>query len=235
MAKKRGSPSNVDAPEDAFTARILRFWAWARQNTQVLVVAGVLLAVAVGAGIYYYDYRQNLRIQAAQELEQIRQMAGSEGTEAARSELETFVERYSDTAYGIEARILLAELHLEAEAPEDAAGVLEPATRNLSDPLALQAGFLLGVAYEEAGRTDEAENLYLRLAENAELRFQIRQALAEAARIRAREGRYAEAADLYERVLATYDDESEEAVDDSERRTYRLRLSEMRAAARQQP
>lgn len=233
MAKKRGSNPNSEASEDAFTARLLAAWSWAQKNTQVLIVAGVLLAVAVGAGLYYYDYRQNLRLQAAGELERIQQTLGTGEAEAARSELQSFLDRFGDTTYGTEARILLAELHLRQDQPSEAVSVLEGVTGNLSDPLSLQAAFLLGTAYEEADRLADAEALYLRIAEEAELGFQVRQALANAARLRAREGNYAGAADLYQRVLDTFDEEAAASAG-SERSTYQLRLSEMQAAASRQ-
>lgn len=234
MAKKPASNSKVDSPEDALTARALAFWNWARQNTQVLIAAGVVLAVAIGAGLYYYDYQQNLRMQAAQELERIHQTMAAAEPEAARTELQSFIDRFGETTYGTEARLLLAELHLRQDQPAEAISVLQPGTERLGDPLGLQAAFLQAAAYEEAARPDDAEALYLRIAEEAELGFQVRQALADAARLRAREGDYAGAADLYQRALDTFDDDEEAATAASQRSTYRLRLAEMQAAATRQ-
>lgn len=234
MAKKKpGSQQNADTPEDAFVARLLALSKWAENNVQVLAVAGIVLALAFGAGIYYFNYQEGLRLQAAQELQQIQQTVGAGDTEAARTELETFLQRYGNTAYGTEARILLAELDLRGDQAQDAVSVLEPATRSLSEPLSLQAAFLLGTAYEQAGRGADAERLYLRITDAADLDFQVRQALAAAARIRARDGRYAEAADLYQRILDSYEGEEEQgSTATEERREYQLRLAEMRAAAR---
>lgn len=233
MAKKNpGSKKNSDAPDDAFLARLLALSKWAENNVQVMVVAGLVLALAVGAGIYYYNYQQGLRVQAAQELQQIQQTVGAGDTQAARSELSTFLDRYGDTPYGTEARILLAELHLRDDQPQEAIPVIEPATESLSEPLSLQAAFLLGTAYEQADRSSDAEELYLRIADAAELDFQAREALADAARIRAREGRYSDAAALYQRILdETYDSSPEGQASAADRREFQLRLAEMRAAA----
>ncbi|NIP61093.1 MAG: hypothetical protein GWM92_21780, partial [Gemmatimonadetes bacterium] len=46
MTKKPTSPGRrkgraSEDPEDAFIARTLELWAWAKQNRQVLVVAGL--------------------------------------------------------------------------------------------------------------------------------------------------------------------------------------------------
>lgn len=234
MAKKRGSQqNNADTSEDAFVARLLALSKWAENNVQVLVVAGIVLALAAGAGVYYYNYQQGLRLQAAQELQQIQETVGAGDTQAARSELRTFLQRYGDTEpYDTEARILLAELHLRDGQPQEAISVLQPATESLSAPLSRQAAFLLGTAYEQADRSTDAEELYLRIAEAADLSFQVRQALADAARLRAREGRYAAAAELYERILDTYEGQDAAGQNGGDRRQYQLRLAEMRAAAR---
>ena len=232
MAKKQGAKPNPETAEDALTARALGAWQWARENTQMVIVAGVVLAVAVGAGIYYYDYQQNLQMQAAQELERIHQTMAAAQPQTARTELESFLSRFGDTSYGTEARLLLAELHLRQNQPAEAVTALEPAAENIGDPLSVQAAFLLGASYEEAGRPGDAESLYLRIAEEADLGFQTRQALSDAARIRAQQGNYAGAADLYRRIL---DDlqavEEPPATAESDRRTFQLRLAEMEAAA----
>lgn len=226
MAKKQGSSSRGSDAPDAFTERLLALWDWVTRNSQIAIGVGVVLVVAVGAGLYYYNYQQAVQMEAAAELERVQQVVGSADAEAARAELRTFIERFGDTPYGVEARLLLAEVLLGEDAANEAADVLEPAAARLSDPLSLQAAFLLGTAYEEAGRTEEAESLYLRIAESAQLSFQVRDALESAARIRSAEGDPAGAAVLYERILETFDQDDPSA----EQRIYRLRLSEMRAA-----
>lgn len=220
------SPGGSDAPEDAFIARVLALWNWAQRNTQVLVLGGALLVLAVGAGIYYYNYQQNLRSQAAREFEQVQQAVGTGQPETARTELQSFIDRYGETPYGREARLLLAQFQLRTGAPEEAVSTLQPLTSELSEPIALEGSFLLAAAHEEAEQFDAAENVFLRIADAATLSFQIREALAGAAELRAREGNYAGAAQLYERILERHPpDES-----DPEQAMYELRLAEMRAA-----
>lgn len=215
-----------DVPEDAFIARTLALWNWAQRNSTVLVVAGVLLALAAGAGIYYYNYQQNLRTQAAREFQQVQQAVGTGQPETARSELESFIERYGETPYGQEARLLLGQVHLRSGEPEEAVSALEPLAADLSDPIAREGSFLLAAAHEEAGQFEAAEDVYMRIARSDALSFQVREALAGAAEIRAREGDYAGAAELYERIL----DQHLTGESDSERELYELRLAEMRAA-----
>lgn len=234
MTKKPQSPGRRkgragEDPEDAFIARTLEFWAWAKQNRQVLVVVGLALALAIGAGLYYYDYRRNLRLQAAEEFEALQQTVATANPESAQNEIRRFIERFSDTPFGIEARLLLAQTHLETGAPAEAVSVLEPVSRDLSQPMGVQAAFLLCAAYENAGRPEDAEASYLRIADASVMTFQRRQALADAARIRAAREDFAGAADLYQRLLDTYEEDQEEA-EARQRAFYRARLAEMRSA-----
>lgn len=228
MAKKKGRSNRESDAPDALTARLLTLWGWFTKNREVAITAGVLVVLAIAAGLYYYNYRQSLHMEAAAELERVQQVVGSQDVESARSELQTYIERFGDTPYAVEARLLLAELHLQEDAPTEAVNVLEPAADGaISDPLALQAAFLLATAYEEAEREEQAEELYLRIADAAELTFQRREALAGAARLRESEGDYAGAADLYRRILDTFDEEGDAS---AEQRIYQLRLAEMQAA-----
>lgn len=230
MAKKKGRSSGEGDAPDALTERLIVLWGWVTRNREVAITAGVVVVLALAAGLYYYNYRQTVRMEAAAELERVQEMVASVDPEDAESELTTYVERFGDTPYGVEARLLLAELHLREDEPEQAAEVLEPAVEgSLSQPLEVQAAFLLATAYQEGEREGEAEDLFLRIADAAELTFQQREALAGAARLRAAQGDHAGAADLYRRILGTFDDESSAA----ERRIYQVRLSEMQAAQRE--
>jgi hypothetical protein len=89
------------------------------------------------------------------------------------------------------------------------------------DPLELQAASLLGVAYEQDKRWDDAEAVYLRIADRSELDFQVRDALAAAARIREQRGNDAGAAELYRRILANMDPNAQN------RGLYEMRLAEV--------
>lgn len=232
MAKKRPSSSTgPETPDDPLSRWITATSRWIRENTQMALVVGVLFAVGVGAGIYYFNFQQDVRLQAAEEFERIQQtVVGVGDTQTALTELQTFLDRFGDTPLASEARLLLAEAHLHEGSPEQAIETLEPVVGNLQQPIAIQAAFLLGDAYEEAGRDSDAEDLYLRIAEEAELTFQVRNALADAAEVRADAGNYAGAAELYRRVLETYEDDGEGG-GASDREMYEMRLAEMEARA----
>jgi hypothetical protein len=90
-----------------------------------------------------------------------------------------------------------------------------------SQPIGVQAAFLMAAAYEESGQTEEAEQLLIRIANASDLMFQIREALAGAARIRTNAGNLSGAAELYEEVLSSMEE------GDPERGFWEMRLAEV--------
>jgi tetratricopeptide (TPR) repeat protein len=118
--------------------------------------------------------------------------------------------------------MLLGELYLDGNDPQQAQAVLEPIAQSPRDPLELQAASLLAAAYEQEKRWSDAEATYLRIADRSELDFQIRDALASAARIRAQEGNRQGAEELYQRILDGLDQ------NDPQRGLYEMRIAELK-------
>lgn len=222
---RRTHKARHDEAEDAFVAGTLEFSQWAKQNQRLLIFTGVVLAAILWGVFQYTDYRGNLEAQASAELEAIHQTIQFGDREAAKEELGVFLTRFGETDLAGEARLLLGEQYLRTGEPSQAISTLEPATESLRTPLSIQAGFLLAAAYEEESRWGDAEALYLRLADRAELPFQIRDALESAARIRSAQGNHAAAADLYRRILDTFEE------DEPARGYYEMRLAETETAA----
>jgi len=98
---------------------------------------------------------------------------------------------------------------------------------DVSEPLGLQVAVLLAKAHEERGRLEEAERLLLRVADRADLDFQVRDALDGAARLRVLEGNFIGAVELYQRILETIDEDA------PERGIYEMRVGEFRLKAEQ--
>jgi len=210
--------------EDIFVEKILETSKWAKANTQLLIIAGIALVVLVSGGIYYRNWKSTQTQRAVAQLEQVQQSVafGDRGT--ARASLNQYIQTFEGTPYALEARLLLGQLLLEDGNPEEAMDALAPAVREMDDhPIGIQAGFLMAGAYEEAGRLDEAERMFLRVANTADLEFQIREAMSGAARIRANQGDYAGAAELCEEVLAGMEP------DDPDRNYWEMKLAEMTA------
>lgn len=226
-SRRRGRGDSKDAePDDVFIARLVEFSTWAKANTQTLVLFGVVLAVIVGGVFYYVNFRRTLEDQALIQLEQIQQTVRAGEPAAARAEVSQFLQRFEGTNAADEARLLLAGLHVQDGQYDEAIRVLDESGISLREPMGVQMETLRAKALEAAGREEEAESAYLRVADAAELDFQRIAALEDAARVRIAGEDYEGAAELYERIL----DGLEETHPD--RGSYEMRLAEIRAAAR---
>lgn len=219
--QRRMASERQEHEDDVFVANVLEIGNWAKRHQQALTVLGIMVVLAVAAGIYYRNYRATLIQQAANQLEQIQQSVALQDTQGAKDQLAVFLDRFDGTPYAGEARMLLGELYLRSDDAQQAIAVLEPMAVSPRDPLELQAGSLLGVAYEQEKRWADAEATYLRIADRSELDFQVRDALAAAARIRRQQGNNDGAAELYRRILASMDENAQD------RGLYEMRLAEV--------
>ncbi len=203
-----GEPKPEDplTKEDVFVARTVEVTHWAQRNRPVLTLCTVVVAIAVAALIYYRDYRETLNVTAAAQLEELQQRREMGDQEGAQADLELYLERFSGTPFADEARVALAQISADQGNYDAAAEVLEPIAGDVGDPLGAQAAVLLAAVSEDAGRTTLAEDLYERLADRAELDFQVRDALAQGARLREARGDLEGALELYDRILAEIDE-----------------------------
>jgi len=208
-------------PDDLFIARVLGLTNWARGNQQALTVGVVVLVIAVLGGLYYRSFQGQLGEQAAQQLEVIHQSIAINDTEGAKIDLATFLDRFGGTAYEGEARLVLGELYLESDDPQQAMAVLRPLGTSPRSPIEFQGAALLAVAYEQEERWEDAEDVYMAIASRSELDFQVRDALSAAARIRGDRGDIAGAIELYERVLSEMDENA------PNRGVYEMRIAEL--------
>lgn len=218
-----GPTSSAPDDDDLFTSRVLEITVWAQNNAQTLIFGGIVVALAVAATVYYFNFSETREDQSALELEQIHQVVGVVSTEETLAELNRFLDRFEDASSAAEARLLLGQVQLENGDVQAAIDALQPLRGRLGEPVALQAGFLLGAAYEQQSLWDEAVATYLEIADETDLGFQLRNALSDAARVRAAQGRYAEAEALLGDLLAELD------ATDPGRGVIEMRLAEMRA------
>jgi predicted negative regulator of RcsB-dependent stress response len=227
MSKHPGSrrtrPQSESEPDDVFVARVLHFGKWAEANQQLLTVLIIVAGILVAGLLYYRNYRSSLNVQAAQQLELVYQTASIQDMEGAVNELTTFLERFSGTAYEGEARLVLGQIYLRDGRSEQAQAVLEPLGSSPRRPIELQGASLLAAAYEQVGRQQEAEQIYLTIASRSDLDFQVRNALAAAARIRSDRGDVAGAIQLFEQAIEGLEEDS------PQRGLYEMRIAELRA------
>lgn len=223
-ASSRHKPEEKKGAEDVFVEKTLEVMEWAKANSQALILAGVALVVLVAGGIYYKNYRGNWEEQAVTRLEQVEAGFTFGDRETAEADLRKYIDQFDGTVYAMEARLVLGQALLEDGKPEDAVDALAPSVKEMdSEPIGVQAAFLLAAAYEDAGRLQDAETLFLRIANTSELGFQVREALAGAARIRTTQGDLAGAAELYRDVLSDMDQT------DPDRSFWEMRLAEVTA------
>lgn len=222
---RRTAHTSSDEPDDILIARIFGLGKWSQANQQLLTVLGVVAIIVVAGLMYYSSYRAQLHDQAAQQLEVIHGSIRIRDTEGAKIDLATFLDRFGTTSYEGEARLMLGELYLESGDPQQALAVLGPLGSSPRSPIEFQGAALLGAAYEQEGRWDDAEATYLTIANRSELGFQVRDALTAAARIRGDQGDGEGAIELYERMI----DELEENSPD--RGIYEMRIQEIRSAS----
>ena len=215
----------ADSPDDAFVANVLEASVWAKKNSRLLLIAGIVLVVGVLGTLYYVNYRAQMREQAGARLNQVRQTVASGNPTLAARDLQTFIEQFGNTPAGDEARLLLAQVHLHANAPEKALDVAAPLAGDKDDVLGATAALLQAAAYEQAKQLEQAEQTYLSVADQAPFSYQRYQALDRAAILRMDAGNAAGAAELYRRILES----APETL--PQRPLYELRLGEAEAMA----
>jgi predicted negative regulator of RcsB-dependent stress response len=188
-------------PDDIFVARVLETSAWAKQNSRMLVIGGIVAAVLIIGLFYFVTSRRATNAQAAAQLTQARAVALSGNNQLAIRELEQFLARFGGTPSADEARLMLGRAYLEVGQVQQAQSTIEPIAGDLGSGLGINAATLLATSYEAAQEPHRAEAIYLEMAEDARFLFQRQDALDNAARIRLQRGDAAGAAELYRQLL----------------------------------
>ena len=208
------------APDDVFVARVLETSAWAKQNSRMLIIGGIVAAVVIVGLLYFVTSRRANEAQAATQLTQVRAVAMSGNHPLAIRELEQFLGRFDGTAAADEARLMLAQSYLQTGQAQQARETVAPLARNLDSGLGINAALLLAATYEAAQEPHRAEEVFLNIAEEARFLFQRQDALDNAARIRLQRGEPAGAVELYRRLLEMTPQSN------TERPIFELRLGE---------
>lgn len=207
-------------PDDIFVARVLETSAWAKQNSRMLVIGGIIAAVLIIGLFYFVTSRRSTNAQAAAQLTQARAVAMSGNSQLAIRELEQFLARYGGTPSADEARLMLASAYLDVGQPQQAQATAQPLADDMSSGLGINAAMLLAASYEAAQEPHRAEEIYLEMAEDARFMFQRQDGLDNAARIRLQRGDAAGAAELYRQLLEITPESN------TERPIFEMRLGE---------
>lgn len=225
----RSRPPQRPGTDDVMLARAVEFSNWARRNVRIITIAAVVALVVVGALLYYRMDRAQRLERAATEFMQLEQTVSSGNAQLAQRDLQGFATRYSGTPYADEARVALAQIHLQEGRAAEAISTLQPVADDLDgSPVGPQAALLLGAAQAAAGNRDAAVATYLRVADEAELSFRRIEGLSAAALLRIEAGDFAGAAELFGRAVELTEEGS------PERSVFEMRMAEAlsRAEAR---
>ncbi|NNM05752.1 MAG: tetratricopeptide repeat protein, partial [Gemmatimonadetes bacterium] len=151
-SRRPGTEEKKEA-EDIFVDKTLELIQWAKDNSQMLVLIGIVVVVLAAGGIYYRNYRSDWEEQAVARLEQVQSAFSFGDRETAKVDLYQYLEQFDGTVYALEARLVLGQALLEDGAYDEAVDILAPAVREMdSQPIGVQAAFLMAAAYEEGGR-----------------------------------------------------------------------------------
>ncbi|MGQ0815549.1 MAG: YfgM family protein [Gemmatimonadota bacterium] len=227
MTKRHPTARRVYRPQqddDAFVAAALEGSVWARNHSRIVMGVGIVALVAVGGFLYIRNFQSDKNARAAVELTAVRQTVLQGNRPLAERDLKTYLRNYGGTPSADEARLMLAQVLLEENKAAQAITVVEKMAGNPGKPGGASAALLLGAAYEANKQLDEAEEAYLKVADDARFGFEQREALERAAALRLSRGNATGAAELYERALNTLPEDS------PERMVYEMRIAEVRAA-----
>ncbi len=212
-------------PDDAFVARILELAAWARTHSRALTIGGVALVAVIFIALYVRNFQATARVAAETQFVTVQQTVASGNTQLAIRDLEAFLARHGRSEVADEARILLAQSYLAEGDAQKAITAIDRLAGSLGEGLGTTAALLKAAALEVDGQVDQAESLYLRIADRARYDYERMEALDAAARIRMDRGDAAGATQLYDRLVAlAADGSADEAI-------FQMRLAEARARA----
>ena len=229
MAKRRPPQPRAPSPpastsDDALTVAVHRLVAWAQTRTQSLVVSVAVAAVLILGTLYWFRSRSEQLDAAAGELEQIQQSIAFDDLATVETSILGFLGRHGGTPYDVEARLLLARAHLLSESdPTAAIDILDPVVPDLGSPLQVDATFVLAAAFEQAGRWQEASDVYREVIASVDFEYLQVDAMEGLARTLLATGDTASAVQTYRDAL-----ELTEA-DDPDQGRFEMRVAELTA------
>lgn len=194
------------APDDAFVALVKRSYTWGQENSRTLAIGFAVVLVLAAGTVWFITSQRQMEAQAAASFAEVQQSVASGNVQLAIRDLQSYMNRFGDTEAAGQARLLLAELLIGQERADEAIEVLGDLPRKIAEPLGLAAARMKAAALEATGEIDEAVSTYLRVADGARFTFQRREALGDAARVRLQNGDPNAAADLYRRLVATFEE-----------------------------
>ncbi len=181
-----------------------RFVDWVKAHRQITSWIGAI--VVVGAVLFLWTMSTKRRTEeiASRDLQGARFAFENQNLPLAASELAKVVENYSGTNAAAEARLLLANVRLLEQKPEQAVAVLKDYADGAPRAYRAQSYGLLGAAYENMGRLREAGGAYESGSAAARLDFLKAQMLSDAGRAWSNAGDTTRAVAAYRRIVTDF-------------------------------
>ncbi len=181
-----------------------RFVDWVKAHRQITSWIGAI--VVVGAVLFLWTMSTKRRTEeiASRDLQGARFAFENQNLPLAASELAKVVENYSGTNAAAEARLLLANVRLLEQKPEQAVAVLKDYADGAPRAYRAQSYGLLGAAYENMGRLREAGGAYESGSAAARLDFLKAQMLSDAGRAWTNAGDTTRAVAAYRRIVTDF-------------------------------
>ena len=152
-------PAIADADAD----NVLDFF---RNNTRLLVIAGVIV-LAAALGFWFYTKSRELRTASAERfLASAQQSLAQNNLPLAQTDLERVVTQYTGTSAAVQAGLLLAQLHYDQGKYLEGVDVLEQVVdTRAAEPMRPAVLAMIGDGYLELGQPAEAATRYRQAAE----------------------------------------------------------------------
>jgi predicted negative regulator of RcsB-dependent stress response len=193
------TPSASATPSDRGDALL----DWFRIRTRYLTIGAVVVAAA-GIGYWFYTRSAQIRSgRAEQSLLQAKQAVYQGNQALAQNDLQNILRRYSDTRAGVEAGLVLAEIHYGKGEFQKGIDVLRGVVdKSAAEPSVAKIHALIGDGEMQLGKSDDAVRSYQRAADQA--RFDGARAFYTARKARAlmAAGKAAEARKVWEELAS---------------------------------
>jgi predicted negative regulator of RcsB-dependent stress response len=213
MAKKR---PDVEERVDSLVG-------WLETHSRQLMYGSIGLLVVAGGFWFYRQSNERQAQSASMALSEAESAVAAGNLPLAQSSLEKLVQRYGGTSAGMQAHVLLAQVHYDKGEYQQGIQELKPVTDDKDSYTAATALNLTAAGLEQSGKFAEAAAMYQKAAERAPYKVDHDVYMASAARALTTAGKKDDAKKIWSALAK--DDQSAAAPE------ARVRLGELEANA----
>ena len=200
-SKSSPATASVTTEKTPLSDRVV---GWVKAHRQTASWLGAIVVVGAVLFVWTMSTRRRTEEIASRDLQGGRFAFENQNLPLAASELAKVVENYSGTNAAAEARLLLANVRLLENQPQQAVAVLKDYADGAPGAYRGQAYGLLGAAYENMGRSREAGEAYENGSAAARLDFLKAQLLSDAGRAWATAGDTTKAVAAYRKIVKEF-------------------------------